>query len=587
MGIHEAELFNAIRRRGGLPPISLPPLDKWPLHLKVTTPVDLKAVLEMPTARESTKVFLLNALRYMEPKTFEGLRTSRTIKYTKLSAEDLDKAVSMKKFERCDPEVQHPFRDGFHGVNIFTVNEMKGRRRLITEPHMNSVIRKCELPKVEYPSRLQRRQALHKAKYMLQIDFEAFYDAIPIPVEIRNKFVFRTRGGMYRLTTLPTGARWSVAVGQGITSVIVDIQTPATVITMIDNILIAAKEGQEQEFCEAVRQILDRIQTANLLTSPDRESLRQMQDCDLLSLALSDSVFLGEEYHWTGNVRVVRNSEKTLAKLELALGKTEFSCRSFVSLVSLIMFALHTTRLNPAEAFPLLRAYRGVYRQVQRGRDWDDPVPYIAPQVLDALQNTGKQLLLNPWWQIAPPILVSYDDADYDLICFVDASSSGWGALVKDKNGKTIALQQRWIHDVRPRGSPAGDGTRDIFTARFSAHAEPRAISVMLKHLITKGTIQASRIAVVTDHYPIVLAQRRANGFGGIGRGYALNKLYELTNNLFNKDGIQVTFFFIAGRTNPADTWSRNFGEASDATIHETVSNDCGIPLLRSTSTIL
>lgn len=77
-----------------------------------------------------------------------------------------------------------------------------------TEPLLNSVIRKEELPKCIQPDRLTRRQMMTKAKYMLQIDFEAYYDAIPLPQELRNLFVFKTKQNKYyRLTTLPTGAK--------------------------------------------------------------------------------------------------------------------------------------------------------------------------------------------------------------------------------------------------------------------------------------------------------------------------------------------------------------------------------------------
>ncbi|ORC85164.1 TATE DNA transposon [Trypanosoma theileri] len=87
---------------------------------------------------------------------------------------------------------------------------------------------------------------------------------------------------------------------------------------MIDNILIAAKEGQEEEFVRAVRQVLLRIRAANLLTSPDREELLRYTDEELLRLAEQNNVFLGEEYMWNGTERVVRNSVKTVAKLMLS-----------------------------------------------------------------------------------------------------------------------------------------------------------------------------------------------------------------------------------------------------------------------------
>eukprot|EP00796_Vickermania_ingenoplastis_P006213 gene6213-gene4759 len=233
-------------------------MKKWRLHLKHTTLLDMNAVLQMETARSATKDFLLGVQKYFDPQTYEGFWTSRTIEPTQLSREDIQQAVEMGKFEAIGADTlgENKLPWGYHGVNVFAVPEMKGRRRLITEPHLNTAIRTSDVPNVTYPTRLGRRQSLRQCKYMLQIDFEAFYDAIPIPGEMRNKFVFRKGKDFFRLKTLPTGARWSVAVGQAVTWTIVDVETEVTVHTLIDNVLIAAKEGQEAEFVRTVRKIL-------------------------------------------------------------------------------------------------------------------------------------------------------------------------------------------------------------------------------------------------------------------------------------------------------------------------------------------
>eukprot|EP00796_Vickermania_ingenoplastis_P005816 gene5816-biopygen3670 len=70
-----------------------------------------------------------------------------------------------------------------------------------------------------------------------------------------------------RFCTLPTGARWSVAVGQAVTNVIVDIDTPVIVHTLIDNIMIAAHDGMEKEFLSATRRI-ERIREPDRNASP-------------------------------------------------------------------------------------------------------------------------------------------------------------------------------------------------------------------------------------------------------------------------------------------------------------------------------
>lgn len=73
---------------------------------------------------------------------------------------------------------------------------------------------------------------------------------------------------------------------------------------------------------------------------------------------------------------------------------------------------------------------------------------------------------------------------------------------------------------------------------------------------------------IVTDHKAIVYAQQKLNGFGGIGRGYSLNHLYEFVHELRHTHNIDVTFSYIAGPSNPADSLSRNFGvDAGDSNV--------------------
>ncbi|CAM36958.2 LOW QUALITY PROTEIN: hypothetical protein LbrM_05_1240 [Leishmania braziliensis MHOM/BR/75/M2904] len=591
---------------------------QWPLHLKRNTPLDMDTVLAMPTKRASTKRFLQRIQCFLDPSFYDGLRTSRTIKKCVLTAAEIQQAVEMGKFEPCpisDIGAQVQLPEGMHGVNVFTVPELKGRRRLITEPLLNRVIPKHHVPRVHYDTRLGRRQRLRYARYMLQIDFEAYYDAIPIAATLRNKFVFRARhdGRYYRLRTLPTGARWSVAVGQAVTWTIVDIDTPVTITTLIDNILVAAREGQEREFVLAVRTVVARIKAANLMTSPNRDELEAMSDEEILQLASANTVFLGEEYTWNGRERLIRNSVKTVAKLKLALQKTSHTIRSLASLISLIFFALHTTQMNPARAFKLLRAYRGIYRLTFRGYDWDDAVPYIDSSVARSLQEIGGALVQNPWWKISDERHPTTDEATYDAVAFTDASLEGWGAVLHLRDAGATEMwtyRQRWTEDLeRQLGGDDGEAERvleklrqyqlrrrvrsggrfedpdlqaDRFQARYSAHAEPRAAQLMLRHLVEHHRVpNGARIALATDHRAIVIAQKHLNGFGGIGRGYALNKLFEYTYDLWYNRGIDVVFFYVEGARNPADAYSRHFGVDATGSLEVHRVEPFGVPFLR------
>lgn len=56
----------------------------------------------MVTSKSLTKKFLISCLPYLYFSTFVGLLTSRTIKPTSLSNNDIEQAVSMGKFEPCN-----------------------------------------------------------------------------------------------------------------------------------------------------------------------------------------------------------------------------------------------------------------------------------------------------------------------------------------------------------------------------------------------------------------------------------------------------------------------------------------------------
>jgi len=554
----------------------------------------------MPTAHSATKELLSAALKFMDPGRFHGFRTSATIKSTRLSATDIAKAISMRKFEPCKDDTlefvnrHHRLPEGTHGVNVFAIPEIKGRRRMITEPHLNALIGKHDLPQLQCPTRLGRRQSLRYARYMVQIDFEAFCDTIRLPDEMRDKYIFRHGTQYYRLCTLPTGARWSVAIGQAVTATIVDIDTPVIIYTMIDNILVAAPEGMEREFTSAVRRILDRIRTANLLTSPDREWLASLEDDELLRLGEKRNVFLGEEYMWTGVERLVRNAPKTVAKLNIALQETTYTYRLFAGIASLIMYALHTTQINPARAYALMSAYRGVYRAVtERGGNWDAPLPHLTLAAQQALHVLGLELSENPWWTIAAVRQPTYMDDQYDVIIYTDASAGGWGAIAyHPQTGHTTTYQQRWGHDTHPRSewrryNPAVDSSPSgFFTAKHSAHAEPRAAQLILQQLVREDKLKdGDRVALVTDHEAIVHAQKHLNGFGGIGRGDHINYLYKYTYDLLYNCGIDVTFFYIDGPRKPAGSLSRNFGvyDGRDTAVVTRDVQGLGVPTLENT----
>ncbi|CAD2218683.1 hypothetical protein ADEAN_000617400 [Angomonas deanei] len=72
---------------------------QWPLHLKNPTHVDLQGFLALPVAHSRTIDFLLTTYQYLHRDFYRGLRTSRTIKTTSLSMDDVRIGVEKGKFE--------------------------------------------------------------------------------------------------------------------------------------------------------------------------------------------------------------------------------------------------------------------------------------------------------------------------------------------------------------------------------------------------------------------------------------------------------------------------------------------------------
>ncbi|CAD2219414.1 hypothetical protein, conserved [Angomonas deanei] len=362
---------------------------------------------------------------------------------------------------------------------------------------------------------------------------------------------------------------------------------------MIDNILISAQDNEETEFLRVVRCILHRIQQCHLSTTPDRNTLLQMSDEDLLNLSEKSNVFLGEEYStydFTSGQCFIRNSTKSVAKTTLSVGLApHFTARTFACTIRLILFTAHTINMNPAAMYDLLKAYRAVYSTVGAGLDWDMPIPHLSPKIHRVMVEIATVIAENRWAEIASPILATYNEEDYDYVAFTDASAAGWGAVVEDiASGRVLCYQQQWIDELAAPlsahyGGPKDYRSKQLFNRQHSAHAEPRAVIELLHYMEEKGKLQRGmRLAIVTDHDAIVKAQRKCNGFGGIGRGKTLNRLYQTVFDLFFEKGVTIVFFYIAGPQNPADTLSRRF-QIYGESVSEIQVDDLTVPFLRST----
>ena len=128
------------------------------------------------------------------------------------------------------------------------------------------------------------------------------------------------------------------------------------------------------------------------------------------------------------------------------------------------------------------------------------------------------------------------DFSDYDATIIFDASATGYGAWV---------LMDGTIYEVR-------SGWRN--TMRFSAHAEPTAGKEVIAWVRARCK---GRIAVVTDHIAMAMAQRRPiSGNGGFSTAFPLNEFFVA---LYGEKGdLLADVFHCEGVKNPTDGISRS-----------------------------
>jgi len=135
-----------------------------------------------------------------------------------------------------------------------------------------------------------------------------------------------------------------------------------------------------------------------------------------------------------------------------------------------------------------------------------------------------------------------------DVILITDASAEGWACLsFFPATGTMLLLRQGWY----------GQGRWDLSTV-----AEPSAVARALDwldtpsgrhHLLRYGQVTLKpRIALVTDHEPLVTGQSRWWSHNG---GFSLNPVLNRALQRMHDRG--VTAFHIPGALNPADGPSR------------------------------
>ena len=548
--------------------------DHLPLHLKETTKIDLQRAIQVG----------MKGLGFLDGSAFKDMSTTRTLKNNLWSPEDVNALVRMGRIEKA-PEGCAPngrLAEGFHGASIFTVPEVhKNRRRIITEPRLNGCFEEVgterTIEKVTLPHRLQKRLQICRATYVASFDFSAFYDAFVMPTEGRKNFIVRLNNETYQLRTLPTGAKWSVLVAQSTTEGICRKAGIPDAIKWIDNVIITGMfdelvAEQVRSFIKTVRWAgipLNAIEIDQTAVPVDEQITATTEWLRPMNIEVLGELYIRDEEE--GGYRV-QNTHKTRQKLidvakKLEEGETtQETLRVHMGRLNLILYAAHTVGTNPALLRAILQGSAHIGSLAAK-YGWDATCK--NEEVKEA--NIGgwcRHLAAHPPVKPLTPMPASYVDKQYQIKVMCDASIRGWGAIVHARLGGEeigIHLQRRWRED-------------ESSLCAHSASAEPKACHEALQWLIEKQFIlKTTKVAIITDHHAIPNAQRDPKtGFGGVGYGYFLNKLF-LTSNEY--PGIH--FFYVPGEQNLADPLSRNQLDKVGTTIKVT-ETPTAIPRLKS-----
>jgi hypothetical protein len=315
-------------------------------------------------------------------------------------------------------------------------------------------------------------------------------------------------------------------------------------------VLIAGND--EDAFADAVLTFVDRCVQFNA-TLNDAGSIPRTRQAIVewgRKNATEGVTFLGEVHRDSKCCNTERNVAKlrdAFQRLQSALidSSVPITRRNLAATISLALFLADTLQVPLYAHFALLRLFGRAASQDANGIRWDDSVTVTPEMVTTVGEIVGPLLRNEPVAPTAIP-LPSLLNSDYSAIAIVDACATGFGALVWLR-GRTFVVKGGWRCNIR-----------------HSAWAEPLGAIEVLRWLC-KQPEAAGRIAVVTDHIALALAQRRPlSGNCGFGRAHFVNAFMK---ELYEADPT-AQVFYVKGEENPADAPSRQtrLGEPLTAT---------------------
>lgn len=418
----------------------------------------------------------------------------------------------------------------------------KHRFRFIQHPKLaNDKTKKDD--KVRFTPFYERHNAVLKGKYVIDLDWSAFFDQFELSDEVAPYFSFAVRDGtVYSMRVLPMGLKHSVSIAHTATLQLLNFNPESYVEAYIDNVRIVSDDPQAV-IRDAAR-LLMRCAAARITVNeadigPIRDAVgdsKRAVATEMASGLLKQAgPWLGEQYDYAA--KTVQMCDKTRAKVQICLDAKRPTFRTFAATAGILQYASRTLNLSLAPYYASRRAFSDVAWFLEHCPDhWDKPLPPLCDAVTANLKRWRDDVLA------AKPRVMKAPEFP-DLVIIVDASDTGWGALSFDAHGRETFVAERW-----------STSDKRAFDTRVSTRAEP------------EGLYRACCAMIARDrHRAVHIMSDSSAATGAINKGssgsYWMNYVCVKLQAAFPEVAIQVTH--TPGARNPADGVSRGEAEPS------------------------
>jgi hypothetical protein len=473
---------------------------------------------------------------------------TRQARNTTLSADELEMLVAIKRVHIME-EPEHFFlhKSNATFANVFTVLELaKERRRIIIEPLINDLIQKSDLLTHQGEIALLQKaeaRAIAAMPFVAVLDASAFFDQFPVHNEVAPFFAFRlpNRHACRNIaaSVLPMGFKPSVDIAQAAALALLDFKHVGTTRSgaYVDNFIFGAESSSD--LTESVKIFLERCAHVGVVINDKPE------DPASIVLTATDSFdFLGERYEpgpagtrvrtLTASTREKLGAARTLISVWQKRG--QIPRRMAAALFGILFYASPIMEVILARYFTARHYYS---MQIAGTTDWELPISPPCSSVIDSIFDWIKACE-----QASPvPATGSSRRAEYQTVCYVDASVWGWGATIENSDGSMRHLSYPWT---------ATD--RSIHNVAASSIAEPLALRRLLTILLSTATPRGRAIKIFSDHAALV--SRAAYGHANTE---AYNAACLAIAEAEQQFGVQIDVSFVPGTNNKADALSRGF----------------------------